>query len=356
MKTKWGSHTTSKIVLSLACIIALGFFLVSASEAAEVIELRGATTGNLTHPYARGGEVFLKILEAKSVGQIKGKWYHSGQVGGEMDIVNQLTNNTLQFGTISCAVAGSLNPKVMTMYSPYLIKDWDTFTNKWVGSEGANLILGSLKANGFIGLGWIPYGFNALAYRDPPIRTLEECKGRKIRAAQAYTIKGTLEALGMNAPPLPFTEVFQSIQQGVIDGLSTPPGVLMSFRLEEVVNNLTMSDHLFGTYIFWMSEKTLASMPADLRKMTIDAAIEACAKQQKESQDFDDKAVALLKTKGVKVWTISQQEKARWIAATNKVVIDHEQKIDNKSHDGRKFMSTVYKSLGRDYEKEILGR
>jgi TRAP-type C4-dicarboxylate transport system substrate-binding protein len=354
MRTKWGFHATAKLLLSLVSIIALGFFLISASEASGVIELRGATTGALTHPYARGGETFLKILEAKSGGKIKGKWYHSGQVGGEMDIVNQLSNNTLQFGTISCAIAGSLNPKVMTMYSPFLIKDWDTFFNKWVGSEGANLILGSLKDNGLIGLGWIPYGFNALGYKGQPIRTLEDCKGRKIRAAQAYTIKGTLEALGFNAPPLPWTEVFQAIQQGVVAGLSTPPGLMVANRFQEVINNVTLSDHLFGTYIFWIRAETLAGMPEDLRKMVIDAAAEACAKAQKESKEFDDKAVDFLKSKGVKVWTITPEEKTRWIAATNKVVIDHEQKIDAKSHDGRKFMHTVYKSLGRDYEKEIL--
>ncbi|NWG03497.1 MAG: TRAP transporter substrate-binding protein [Syntrophaceae bacterium] len=345
---------TKRIILSWVCIITLGFFWASSGEAVEVYELRGATAGALTHPYARGGEVFLKILETKSEGKIKGKWYHSGQVGGEMDIVSQINNNTLQFATISCALAGSLDPKPMTMYTPFLIKDWDTFFNKWVGSEGAKLILESLKGNGLIGLGWIPYGFNALAYKDPPIRTLEECKGRKLRAAQAYTIKGTLEALGMNAPPLPFPEVFQSIQQKVIEGLTTPPGIMVANRFHEVINNITVSDHLFGTYIFWMREKTLASMPEDLRKIVIDAAVEACFKQQKESKDFDDKAIDFLKSKGVKVWTISQQEKARWIAATKKVVIDHEKKVDEKSHDGRQFMRTVYKSLGRDYDKEIL--
>jgi TRAP-type C4-dicarboxylate transport system substrate-binding protein len=356
MKREWGFQTISKAVMSLACVIALVFFMVSVSAAGDVIELRGATTGALTHPYARGGETFLKILEAKSGGKIKGKWYHSGQVGGEMDIVNQLNNNTLQFGTISCAVAGSLNPKVMTMYSPFLIKDWDTFFNKWVGSEGANLILGSLKDNGLTGLGWIPYGFNALGYKGAPIKVLQDCKGRKIRAAQAYTIKGTLEALGFNAPPLPWTEVFQAIQQGVVDGLTTPPGLMMANRFQEVINNVTLSDHLFGTYIFWMRTETLASMPEDLRKMVIDAAAEACAKAQRESKEYDDKAVDFLKSKGVKVWTLAPQEKTRWIAATNKVVIDHEQKIDAKSHDGRKFMQTVYKSLGRDYDKEILNK
>ncbi len=336
-----------------AFAIILSYFS-SAAGAAETYELRGATAGTLQHPRDRAGKTFLDIAEVKSGGKIKGKWYHSGQVGGEADILSQLNNDTLQFANVSCALAGTLNPKVMTMYCPYLIKDWDSFFTKWVGSEGANLILGSLKDKGLIGLGWLPYGFNALAYKDPPIRTLEECKGRKIRAAQSYTIKGTLEALGMNAPPIPWTEVYQSVQQKVVDGFTAPPGFVTTGRFYEVLNNITLADHLFGTHVFWFREKVLKSMPSDLQKIVIDSMLEACSREQKELKDYDEKAVEELKAKGVKVWALSPQEKTRWVASTRKVIIDHEQKIDQKSHDGRAFMRTLYKSLGRDYDKEIL--
>ncbi|MCX5908358.1 MAG: hypothetical protein NTY64_14530, partial [Deltaproteobacteria bacterium] len=71
---------------------------------------------------------------------------------------------------------------------------------------------------------------------------------------------------------------------------------------------------------------------------------------------YDEDATEILKGKGVKVWKISSQERTRWIDATRKVVIEHEKKIDEKSKDGRAFMQTVYKSLGRDYNKEILGQ
>jgi hypothetical protein len=73
-------------------------------------------------------------------------------------------------------------------------------------------------------------------------------------------------------------------------------------------------------------------------------------------KDYDEKAVEELKTKGVKIWTLSPQEKARWVMATRKVVVEHEKHIDEKSHDGRAFMRVVYKSLGRDYDKEIYGK
>jgi TRAP-type C4-dicarboxylate transport system substrate-binding protein len=242
------------------------------------------------------------------------------------------------------------------MYTPFLIKDWDTFLNRWIGSEGAQLILESLKDHGLIGLGWDPYGFNVLAYVDPPIRNLEECKGRRIRSAQAYTIKGTIEGLGANAPVTPWPEVFQAIQQKVVEGLTTPTGILAAGRFYEVINNITLANHLFGTHIFWFRTETLEKMPEDLQRIIIESAREACRQEQKEMIDYDDRAIEILKSKGVKVWTISPEERARWIKATRKVVIDHEKKIDQKSGDGLAFMRTVYKSLGRDYDKEIHGQ
>jgi len=89
--------------------------------------------------------------------------------------------------------------------------------------------------------------------------------------------------------------------------------------------------------------------------MVVEAAREACDKEQKAMKGYDEVATETLKSKGVKVWKISDQERARWVAATKKVVIEHEKKIDEKSHDGRQFMRTLYNSLGRNYDKEILG-
>jgi TRAP-type C4-dicarboxylate transport system substrate-binding protein len=181
-------------------------------------------------------------------------------------------------------------------------------------------------------------------------------KGRKIRSAAAYTIKGTIEALGANATPIPWPEVFMAIQQRTVEGLTGPTGTLVESRLYEVINNITEAQHLFGTHVLWFREETLRKMPADLQKIVIDSAREACHQQQKEMKGYDENATEVLKSKGVKVWKIEPQERTRWIAATRKVVIEHEKKIDEKSHDGRPFMRTVYKSLGRDYDKEILSK
>jgi TRAP-type C4-dicarboxylate transport system substrate-binding protein len=336
-------------------IFTLFLFTGSIALAAETYEFKGGTAANLPHPRAKAGLNFIKLMETKSGGKIKGKWFPNAQLGGEEALLSQVNNNTIQFMTISCALAGTLNPKVMTMYTPYLIVDWDVLFSKWIGSEGADLVLSSLKSQGLIGLGWVPYGFNVLAYVNPPIRNLEDCKGRKIRSAASYTIKGTIEALGANATPIPWPDVFMAIQQKTVEGCTAPSGTLTEARLEEVINNITEAQHIFGTHVLWFREETLRKMPADLQKIVIDSAREACDQQQKEMKGYDENATEFLKSKGVKVWKIDPQERTRWIAATRKVVIEHEKKIDEKSKDGRAFMRTVYKSLGRDYDREILG-
>ncbi|MCX5908357.1 MAG: TRAP transporter substrate-binding protein, partial [Deltaproteobacteria bacterium] len=237
-----------KIIFLGLSIFTLLLFGGSIILAAETYELKGGTAANIEHPRAKAGLNFMKLVEAKSGGKIKGKWYPNAQLGGEEALLSQLNNNTIQFMTISCALAGTLNPKVMTMYTPYLILDWDVLFNKWIGSEGAELILSSLKSQGIIGLGWVPYGFNVLAYRDPPIKTLEDMKGRKIRSAASYTIKGTIEALGANATPLPWPDVFMGIQQKTVEGCTAPTGTLVESRLYEVINHITEAQHLFGTH------------------------------------------------------------------------------------------------------------
>ena len=70
-------------------------------------------------------------------------------------------------------------------------------------------------------------GFDALLHKDPPIKTLEDNKGRKLRTAQIYSIKETLEGLGANATPIAWPEVYQAVQQNVVDGLTTPRLVLL---------------------------------------------------------------------------------------------------------------------------------
>ena len=349
---------TKKQMVTWLVIAGICLCWCGAVSAAGDIKWKGATAGSINHPYAQAGPKFIEIMKAKTGGKFSGKWFHSGQLGGEADIISQLKNNTLQFATVSAALAGTLNPKATTMFCPYLIRDWKTFIDVWVGSEGAQLILDCLKKDhGIMGLDWIPSGFDVLQYKDPPIKKLEDVKGRKLRTAGIYSIKETLEALGSNATPTPWPEVYQACQLGVVEGFTTPPGMTTAGKLYEVVNNMTLSNHFASSHIFWIREKTFNGLSAEMQKTVVEAAREACAWQQKQMKKYDEAAIKECKEKhNMKIWTLSPEEMDRWVKATNKVWLSHEKKIDAKSGDGRAFLRTVFKSVGRDYDKEVLGQ
>ena len=327
------------------------------SWAQETIELRGATITTLSEPRGQAGLRFIELVEAKSKGRIKGTWYHSGQLGAESEIQEQLLENTIQFASYSAAVAGQLNPKVTTMYCPYLIKSWEVFKDKWIGSKGAQLILDSLQGNGLQGLGWVPYGFNALDYRGEPILKLEDIPGRRIRSAEIYSIRETILALGADAPTTPWSDVYQAVQMNLVDGFTAPPSTIAPSSLYEVVDKMTLSNHLFGSHILWIRQDVLDNLPEDLRNIVLESAEEACAWEQAQMLDFEKQSIKdLVENKGMTAYELEEEEMERWIEATNKVWSIHEEKINEKSGDGREFLIEVFASMGRDYEKEVLGQ
>lgn len=337
----------------LAIAVAVIALTGGAADAATYT-LRGGTVATDSTPLGRVGAYFKEIVEKKSKGQIEVKWHPNAQLGGEVAILNQMNDGVIQFATLSTAISSSLNPKLDVMYLPYFLPNaWETYENRFRGSPAESELLGGLSKVGITGLGLIPYGVDALAYKGAPIRTLEEAKGRKLRAAESVNIRTTLESMGLNAVPLPWNEVYPSIQTKVVEGLTTPPFMVKGARLNEVVDNMTLADHLFGVYVFWLREDALAKLPNEMKTLVREAAKEAVERGWRELRALELTSTAELEKVGVKVWRLSDAEKARFMKATLPVVRNFEQRIEKSSGDGRAFMRKMYQATGQDYDKIV---
>ena len=335
-----------------ACSAAI---LVAASPAsAATYTLKGATGTNDTTALGKVGQYFKEIVEKKSNGEIEVRWFGNGQLGGEAALLNQLNDGVLQFATLSTAVSSSLNPKLDVLYLPYFLPDpWVTFETKFAPSAAAKELLGALSKQGIEGQAFIPYGVDALAYKGSPVRSPEEAKGKKLRSAESVNIRTTLESMGFNAVPLPWTEAYQSIQTKVVDGLSTPPMMVKQARFNEVVDNLTISGHLFGVHVFWLREDAIAKMPENLKAIVRGAAKEASERAAKELNSMEASIIAELEKGGIKVWRLSDAERERFVKATLPVVRNFEQRIDKSSGDGKAFMRRMYEATGQNYDKVV---
>lgn len=335
-----------------ACSAAL--LLGAAPAYAATYTLKGASGTNDTTALGRVGQYFKEIVEKKSNGEVQVRWFSNGQLGSEAALLNQLNDGVLQFATLSAAVSSSLNAKLDVMYLPYFLPDaWNTFEQKFASSPAATELLGSLSKQRIQGLAFIPYGVDALAYKGSPVRSPEEAKGKKLRSAESVNVRTTLETMGFNAVPLPWTETYQSIQTKVVDGLSTPPMLVKQARFHEVVDNLTLSGHLFGVHIFWIREDALGKMPENLKAVVRAAAKEASERAAKELNAMEAEIIADLEKGGIKVWRLSDAEKQRFLKATVPVVRNFEQRVEKSFGDGKGFMRRMYQATGQDYDKVV---
>lgn len=342
--------------LGVALAVATATLMSTAGgpAAAAQFTLKGATGTNDTTPLGKVGDYFKEIVERKSSGQVEVKWYGNGQLGGEAALLSQLNDGILQFATLSTAVSSSLNPKLDVMYLPYFMTDgWDTFEKKFSTSPHATELLGSLSRQGIQGMAFIPYGIDALAYKGSPVKSPEDAKGKKLRSAESVNIRTTLEGMGFNAVPLAWTETYQSIQTKVVDGLSTPPMMIKLARFHEVVDNVTLSGHLFGVHVFWLRDDALVKLPDNLKAVVREAAREASERAWRELRAMEGTIVTEVEKMGVKVWRLNDAEKARFIKSTVPVVRNFEQRIEKSSGDGKAFMRRMYEATGQNYDKVV---
>ena len=266
-----------------AACTAAALVFAAGSATAATYTLKGASGTNDTTALGKVGLYFKEIVEKKSNGEVEVRWFPNGQLGGEAALLSQLNDGVLQFATLSTAVSSSLNPKLDVLFLPYFMPDpWVTFEKKFVGSAASSELLGALSKQGIQGQAFIPYGVDALAYKGSPVRTPEEAKGKKMRSAESVNVRTTLEGMGFNAVPLPWTEAYQSIQTKVVDGLSTPPMMVKMARFSEVTDNLTLSGHLFGVHVFWLREDAMAKMPENMKAIVRSSAREASERAVKE--------------------------------------------------------------------------
>lgn len=341
-----------KLGVILVAGTAAALLLTTGLAQAQTYTLKGATGTNDTTALGQVGLYFKEIVEKKSNGQVQVRWFGNGQLGGEAALLSQLNDGVLQFATLSSAVSSSLNPKLDVLFLPYFLPDtWNTFEQKFDKSPAATELLTALSKQGIQGQAFIPYGVDALAYKGSPVRTPEEAKGKKLRSAESVNIRTTLEGMGFNAVPLPWTDTYQSIQTNVVEGLSTPPMMVKLARFNEVVENLTLSGHLFGVHVFWLREDAIAKMPDNLKAIVRSSAKEASERAAKELNKAESIYIADLEKGGIKIWRLTDAQRNRFIQATAPVVKNFEQRIEKSSGDGKAFMRRMYEATGQNYDK-----
>jgi len=272
-------------------------FTMTAIAADKPIIMRLAGVHPATYPNGIANTKFAELVEQKTNGRIKIENYYAGELGDQKSYIEQMQLGTLEFADVSASPLESFVPIFGVLSMPYLYKDRD---HKWrvFSSDVGQDLLDELQAAGFYGICFYESGSRNY-YAKVPIRTLEDLKGLKIRVMQAQVCIDSINAMGANAVPMAFSEIYSALQQGVIDGSENNPSTVLSQSHYEQAPYFTNDAHVQIPDVLIASKNALDKLSEEDREAIFEAGRETWPVQRQAFDDNELEAIKELKAKDV---------------------------------------------------------
>lgn len=275
--------------------------LSGAGVFAAEYDWRIAVTTPEGHPYNTGLAHFEKRVEEGSDGAIAVEVFPSGQLGGEVESAKNLQLGTLEMTIISTSNASPFYKNLEVFGVPYSFKSLSCAYKVLDGPIGQRMAKGLREQAGLRVLGWYTFGMRQIFNTERPIHKPEDLKGLVFRVPADKMAEAAYKAMGANAVPLAFTEMFNALQQGVIDGADNPLITLQTFKWYEVVDHVSITNTAAGLSPFLMSEKAFQKLPEDLQQLVIEAGAESAQVNREAEAELTANAADFLEEKGVKI-------------------------------------------------------
>ncbi len=291
-------------------------------------------------PKGKGAEYFKKLAEERTNGRVKVEIYPNSQLYKDKEELEALQLGAVQMLAPSLAKFGPLGAREFEVFDlPYLFDDNEELHKITQGPIGQDL-LKKLESKGILGLAFWDNGFKQMS-ANKALRKPEDFKGLKMRIQSSKVLDMQMRALGANPQVMAFSEVYQALQTGVVDGTENPVSNFYTQKMHEVQKYVTLSDHGYLGYAVIVNKKFWDALPADLRAALEEAMKEATKHAndiaQKENEDALD---AVRKSGKTQIITLTPQEKAELKRALVKVHQQSEQRIP------KELIQSIYRETG----------
>jgi C4-dicarboxylate-binding protein DctP len=225
-------------------------------------------------PKGKGAEYFKKLAEERTNGRVKVEVYPNSQLYKDKEELEALQLGAVQMLAPSLAKFGPLGAREFEVFDlPYLFDDNEELHKITQGPIGQSL-LKKLESKGILGLGFWDNGFKQMS-ANKPLRKPEDFKGLKMRIQSSKILDMQMRALGANPQVMAFSEVYQALQTGVVDGTENPISNFYTQKMHEVQKYVTLSDHGYLGYAVIVNRKFWDALPADIRAALEEAMKEA---------------------------------------------------------------------------------
>jgi len=243
------------------------------------------------------------------------KVYSKSALGAEKDTIEQTKLGAIAMTRVNVAPMNNICPATMVPTMPFLFRSTEHMRKVLDGAIGDE-ILKDCEAQGFIGLAFYDSGSRSIYTVKKPVKTLADAKGLKIRVQQSDLWVSLIEAMGANATPMPFGEVYTALKTGLVDAAENNYPSYESSRHFEVAKFYNKTEHSMAPEILLFSKKVWDTLPPDEQKAIRAAAKESVGYMRKLWDEREEKSLATVKAGGAQIVDV---DKASFQAAMKPV-------------------------------------
>lgn len=285
------------VSLSLA---ALGDGDRAASAQAGVVVLRYATSLPEDSAYYKGAVALAKAAEELSSGRLQVKIFPNAQLGTDRDMIEGMQLGSIDLASPSTGAMGSVLPAATVLDLPYIFDDYDHVYRVLDGPVSEQLYK-LFDGVGFHPLGWWEIGFRNLTNNVRPVRVPADVKGLKLRTLPSAIHQTAWSLVGAQPVAMDFTEVYNALNTGVVDGQENPFNIILTGKLHEVQKHLSLTQHVYGAAPTSVSDKTWNKLPPDLQQVLKAAVARSVVAQRKAASGDVDAQLRKLIDFGMRV-------------------------------------------------------
>ncbi|ULJ72400.1 TRAP transporter substrate-binding protein [Rhizobium gallicum] len=267
-----------KNLVKLAAGLMVAASFMSSAASAQTV-LKSSDTHPDGYPTVEGVKYFGELVKERTQGRYSVEVYHSAQLGEEKDTIEQVRSGVIELNRISMAPFNGTVKETIVPALPYIFRSEDHMHRVMDGAIG-DQIKKAFEPAGLVVLAYYDAGARSFYNKTKPISTVADMKGLKFRVIQSDIFVDMVAALGANATPMPYGEVYSAIETGVIDGAENNFPSYDTAKHAEVAKNYSLDEHTILPEVFVMNKVAFDKLTPEDQEIFKQAAKDSVAKQR----------------------------------------------------------------------------
>jgi len=320
--------------------LAVTTLLAPTASAQQPIVIKFSHVVAIDTPKGKGAERFKQLAEERTKGRVKVEVYPNSSLFKDGEEMEALQLGSVQMLAPSLAKFGPLGVREFEVFDlPFMFDDYAQLHKVTEGPVG-QMLFKKLDSKGIVGLAYWDNGLKVMS-ANKPLRMPDDMRGLKMRIQSSKVLGDQMRAVGAIPQVMAFSEVYQAMQTGVVDGSENTPSNMFTQKHHEVQKYTTVTNHGYIGYAVIANKKFWDALPPDIRT-TLEGAMKDATKYANEiaQKENDDALEGIRKSGKSEVIVPTDTQKAAWKKAMLPVHKENEARV------GKDTLQEVYKQTG----------